>query len=102
MGVMVGLGLNSAVHLTFCNNLKTVQKALVKTLALPVAPDAETPMVRVTARGIERSLVHLPKPFFFKDLLTHVFYVYECFVFMHTRKGNQIPLHMVTSHHVIS
>lgn len=46
----MGLGLYTAVHLTFCNNLKTVQKVLVKTPAPPV----ETPMVRVTARGMKR------------------------------------------------
>lgn len=98
----MGLGLYSAVHLIFYNNLKTVQKVLVKTLAQPVTTSTKNPKVRVTARGIKRSLVYLPKPFFFKDLLTHIFYVYECFVFMHTRRGNHIPLHMVVSHHVIS
>jgi hypothetical protein len=28
------------------------------------------------------------------------FYVYECSVFMHTRRGHRIPLQMVVSHHV--
>jgi hypothetical protein len=38
--------------------------------------------------------------FFFKDL----FYLYEhtVAVFRHTRKGHQIPLQMVVSHHVVA
>ena len=38
----------------------------------------------------------------FKNVFIHVFYVYECSVFVHTRRGHQTPLQMVVSHHVLA
>jgi hypothetical protein len=32
----------------------------------------------------------------------HIFYAYKYDIFMHTRKGYQIPLQMVVSHHVVA
>jgi hypothetical protein len=41
---------------------------------------------------------------FFKGLFIYLFYVYDytVAVFRHTRRGHQIPLHMVVSHHVVT
>ena len=38
--------------------------------------------------------------FFFKDLF--VAYEYTILVFRHTRRGHQIPLQIVVSHHVVA
>jgi hypothetical protein len=43
------------------------------------------------------------KPVFFFFIFIYLFYVYEytVAVFRHTRRGHQIPLQMVVSHHVV-
>ena len=41
---------------------------------------------------------------FFKKRVIYLFYVYEYTIalFKHTRRGHQIPLQMVVSHHVVA
>jgi hypothetical protein len=41
---------------------------------------------------------------FFKKRFIYLFYVYEYTIalFKHTRRGHQIPLQMVVSHHVVA
>jgi hypothetical protein len=43
-------------------------------------------------------------PFFFNDLLIYLFHVYKytLAVFRHTRRGHQMPLQIVVSHHVVA
>jgi hypothetical protein len=40
--------------------------------------------------------------FSFKDLFIYFIYEYTTAVFRHTRRGHQIPLQMVVSHHVVA
>jgi hypothetical protein len=40
--------------------------------------------------------------FFFKDLFIFIIYKYTVAVFRHSRRGSQISLRMVVSHHVVA
>jgi hypothetical protein len=57
--------------------------------------DTITALSRLSPREMERSL-----PIFFKIYL--FIYEYTIALFRHTRRGHQIPLQMVVSHHVVT
>jgi hypothetical protein len=57
---------------------------------------------RVDAHFLFDQVDFFPSFFFFFKI--YLFYVYECTIalFRHTRRGHQIPLQMVVSHHVVA